>query len=76
LSSALTHIVFEKKTLIVIGAGASSECQLPTGVELTREIANLLDFSIQYGEQKRGDHLIVKACGKLAKCLSKTLIVG
>lgn len=54
--------MFNKKTLIVLGAGASNEAGLPTGYELKKNIANLLDFYFEWGsELKKGDYLIVDA---------------
>lgn len=51
------------KTVFVIGAGASKEAKLPTGIELKSQIAKLLD--IRYGlggqQQKTGDFIISNA---------------
>ena len=50
-------------TVFVVGAGASKEANLRTGLELKRQIAQLLD--IRYGDfgdkQEYGDHLIAGA---------------
>ena len=53
--------IFEKKTLTVVGAGASSQAKLPTGSELKRKIAKLLDLKFPNGyRQNSGDILLVK----------------
>jgi len=57
-----------KKTLFVVGAGASSEAGLPTGQKLKSQIANLLD--IEFSEDERrfsGDSDILHALRILAK---------
>ena len=59
--------MFRRKTLIVVGAGASMEVDLPSGKELTREIAKLLDLEFDAGTQKRGDYLLWEACKAHAK---------
>ena len=50
-------------TVFIIGAGASKEVNLPTGIELKSQIAKLLD--IRYGlggqQQKTGDFIISNA---------------
>lgn len=54
--------MFNNRALIVVGAGASNECKLPTGLELTTKIANFLDFKFERGfEMTSGDHLIYEA---------------
>lgn len=54
--------MFNNRTLIVVGAGASSECKLPTGLELKKQIARLLDIRFQNGfEMNSGDSLICEA---------------
>jgi len=54
--------MFENHTVIVVGAGASSECRLPTGTELKRQIATLLDIRFPNGfEQTSGDTAICEA---------------
>jgi hypothetical protein len=54
--------VFNNRTLIVVGAGASSECNLPTGLDLRTQIARLLDIRFPNGfEMKSGDALICNA---------------
>ena len=50
------------RTVFVIGAGASKEVNLPTGYELKRNIASLLDF--RFGNFKAfegGDNIIITA---------------
>lgn len=54
--------VFRNHTVIIIGAGASCECGLPTGAELRTKIARLLDIRFKHGyEQVSGDYDIVEA---------------
>jgi len=50
-----------KKTVFVIGAGASNEAKLPIGYELKKTISNLLDIYIDVFQQKSGDRLIKRA---------------
>ena len=51
------------KTVFVIGAGASKEANLPTGVELKSQIAQLLDIQFGRGgyQQETGDFIISNA---------------
>jgi hypothetical protein len=52
----------DKKTVYVIGAGASSEALLPTGVQLKDRIANLLNIGFMDGmSQSSGDKYISEA---------------
>jgi len=54
--------MFERQTLIVVGAGASSEVGLPVGAELKRRIADLLDIRFEDGyRQDAGDRTICDA---------------
>lgn len=53
--------MFEKSTVIVVGAGASKEAGLPTGQELKTHIVNLLDIRFDWREQKSGDPTICEA---------------
>lgn len=55
-----------KKTVMVIGAGASSEVNLPLGSELTNHISNLLNFEWQafHNEVDSGDNRIFSAIVK------------
>lgn len=60
----------DKKIVLIIGAGASAEYKLPTGVELKHQIAKLLD--IRFGEgfespQADGDKLIYSAYVELCR---------
>ena len=57
-----------KKTLYIVGAGASSEANLPTGYELKEKIASLLDirFDRRY-TQLSGDRCICEALEKYAQ---------
>ena len=52
-----------KKTLYIVGAGASSEADLPTGYELKEKIASLLNirFKRPVNEQYSGDDYICEA---------------
>jgi len=54
-------------TVYIIGAGASQEVNLPTGYELKRMIAELLDMDFDYDKQTRGDRLIVMALREYVK---------
>jgi len=51
----------EKKTVFVIGAGASKEVKLPTGEELKKKIIRLLDIRFDFFRQESGDFLITEA---------------
>lgn len=53
--------MFNKKTVIVIGAGASNEAGLPTGYELKSKMTTLLDLQFDYGRLKKGDSTINEA---------------
>lgn len=53
--------MFEKKTVIVLGAGASKESGLPTGQELKDQIVQLLNIKFDWREQTRGDYRISEA---------------
>lgn len=50
-----------KKTLYIIGAGASKEVNLPTGAQLKNEISQLLDIRFDGYSQTGGDKLINSA---------------
>jgi hypothetical protein len=54
--------MFQKKTVIVVGAGASQEVNLPIGTGLKNQIANLLHFEVdpRFGRMK-GDWIIIEA---------------
>ena len=54
--------MFQSKTLIVVGAGASKEARLPTGNELTATIASKIDIRFsEFSGQSSGDHEITAA---------------
>src|ERR1051325_5256636 len=54
--------MFNKKTLLVVGAGASKEVDIPTGSELKQSIADRLDLRFAMSnEQKSGDPTIYEA---------------
>ena len=56
-----------RKTVFVIGAGASSEVKLPTGAELTQSIAKALEFRFEHGQRiKGGDDCIFHALHMVA----------
>ena len=50
-----------KKTVIVVGAGASQEINLPTSTALKTSIANILDIRFHITEQISGDFVIADA---------------
>lgn len=43
--------MFENNTLVVVGAGASSECKLPMGFDLKARVASLLDMRFPDGSR-------------------------
>ncbi|SFJ16539.1 hypothetical protein SAMN04515648_2958 [Phyllobacterium sp. CL33Tsu] len=53
--------MFKKKTVFVVGAGASKEVNLPVGVELKSIIADKVDIFFDRGQLSRGDEEIVFA---------------
>lgn len=54
--------ITDKKTVFVIGAGASKEVGLPIGSELKKSIANFLNYRFEHGYQMvSGDALIADA---------------
>jgi hypothetical protein len=54
--------VFKDRTVVIVGAGASSECDLPTGLELKERISKLLDIRFEHGYRlKSGDANICDA---------------
>lgn len=50
-----------RKTVYVIGAGASYEANLPTGNELKSKISHLLNIRFDFNQQKSGDYDILSA---------------
>jgi hypothetical protein len=57
----------ENKIVFVIGAGASKEAGLPTGLELKAKISNFLDIRFDYRDQKSGDYVITQALRRIVK---------
>lgn len=51
----------KRKTVFVIGAGASAEVDLPTGETLKSKISNMLNLRFDFHKQKTGDEVIVEA---------------
>ena len=50
------------KTLFIVGAGASSEAELPTGNQLTKKIGSFLDIRLDRGRNSApGDEFIIGA---------------
>src|ERR1051325_2787720 len=49
------------QTVIILGAGASSEVGLPVGDGLKQQIADMLDIRFDYSDLKSGDVDIVEA---------------
>jgi hypothetical protein len=56
--------MFKKPTVIVVGAGASAECNLPAGEGLKRIIADGLKFRFGHSGQVSGDPYILSAIKK------------
>ena len=58
----------QKKSLVlVLGAGASSEVNLPVGADLKRQIADRLDIRFPNGiRQVSGDHIVTEAFRHIA----------
>jgi len=52
--------MFQKKTLIVVGAGASKEGKLPDGTELKKKNSNILDLGWNDEGSFYGDHLFLQ----------------
>ena len=56
-----------KSLVLILGAGASKEVNLPIGTELKFEISRLLDIRFQYGSrQQSGDYQITEALRLIA----------
>ena len=54
--------MLNKKTVIVVGAGASKEVNLPTGYELKQKIASILNITFdQRGQKISGDDTVCEA---------------
>ena len=54
-----------KKTVIVVGAGASQEANLPTADELKNRIDGLLDFDVSVEQPVKGDQIIRQVLSRL-----------
>jgi hypothetical protein len=57
----------DNKVVFIIGAGASKEAGLPTGVELKQKISNMLDIRFDHYDQKSGDYSITQALRNLVQ---------
>ena len=53
--------MFEAKTVLVLGAGASVEVGLPVGSQLLDDICKLIDIKFDFSSQKSGDRTIFDA---------------
>jgi hypothetical protein len=52
----------DRKTVLVIGAGASKEANLPVGSELKKLIANIIDITVdEFDRRANGDKIIYEA---------------
>lgn len=51
-----------RKTVIVVGAGASHELGLPLGADLRQNIASLLDVTFRHGSNQQASDLAVVQC--------------
>ena len=40
--------MFNRKVLVILGAGASNECGMPLGADLTKRVAESLKFQFEY----------------------------
>jgi hypothetical protein len=65
--------MFRKRTLFIVGAGASAEIGMPVGTRLAKQIAKLLDFkvpTIDSPNQGKGDmHFL----GQFHRCFAEAL---
>ena len=52
--------MFARKTVLVLGSGASREAQLPTGPDLAKTISKLLTFKFDFGQVSSGDEDFVQ----------------
>jgi hypothetical protein len=60
--------MFQSNTVFIVGAGASAEANLPTGVELTEQIAKLINLHVEMGSRvEKGDHRIFDALKALVQ---------
>src|SRR5438034_3203150 len=53
--------MLNRKTVFVLGAGASVEAGLPSGAELARQVARMLDMRWEFNEQVAGDGMSYEA---------------
>lgn len=53
--------MFDRPTVLVIGAGAGFDINMPLGEDLAERIAKAVDFYIDGGEYKKGDRRIAEA---------------
>lgn len=53
--------MFSKRTMLVVGAGASKEVELPIGSELAENISELLTFRFDMWQLSKGDHRFLDA---------------
>lgn len=70
--------MFNNRTLIVVGAGASSECRLPTGLELKAQIAALLEDQVRLASA-RPDRIVLRndlKCGTFFREYWRSLSPG
>ena len=51
----------QRKLLLIVGAGASTEVNLPAGAQLKKDISDLLDIKFDFRTQISGDPLISEA---------------
>ncbi len=58
--------ITEKSLVLVVGAGASNEVNLPVGSELKKQIAKVLDIQYDHFQQKSGDVIINDSFRNLA----------
>jgi hypothetical protein len=58
--------VIKKRTVVVVGAGASQEVGMPTGTQLRQIVARLLDFRIDAGKRYSGGDAVILEALRLA----------
>lgn len=58
--------MFKRRTVLIVGAGASKEVELPVGTELANIISRLLQFEHEFGRITRGDHSFHQSILRLA----------
>jgi hypothetical protein len=61
VTSLLGARMFRAKTVLVVGAGASTEVGLPMGHDLLKRLVKLTHITFEYHRQKTGDPEIVEA---------------